>query len=73
MSMKDQNDLSPGNLVRITRNAIGVPAGTIALCLKRYKKRGDYSDGLEIWSVQLVGCEHNGAERRYLDVDLVKV
>ena len=65
--------MKPGNLVRITRNAIGVPAGTIALCLKRFKKRGDYCDGLEIWSVQIVGGEYNGTKRRYLDVDLVVV
>ncbi len=63
--------MKSGNLVRITRNAIGVPAGTIALCLKRLKKRGDYGEGTEIWSVQIVGGELNGTKRRYLDVDLV--
>jgi len=71
--MNEQRTLSPGNLVRITRNAIGIPAGTIALCMQRHKKRGDYDDGLEIWSVQLMNGKLRGQERRYLDVDLVEV
>ena len=65
--------MKPGNLVRITRNAIGIPAGTLALCLQRHKKRGDYDDGLEIWSVQLMNGKCRGRERRYLDIDLVEV
>ena len=71
--MNEQRTLSPGNLVRITRRAIGIPAGTIALCLQRHKKRGDYDDGLEIWSVQLMNGARRGTEKRYLDVDLVAV
>jgi hypothetical protein len=65
--------MKPGNLVRITRNAIGIPAGTLALCLQRHQKRGDYDAGLEIWSVQLMNGKCRGRERRYLDVDLVEV
>jgi hypothetical protein len=71
--MNEQRTLSPGNLVRITRRAIGIPAGTIGLCLQRHKKRGDYDDGMEIWSVQLMNGKLRGQERRYLDVDLVEV
>ncbi len=62
--------MSAGNLVMIKRDAIGVPAGTLALCLKRDKKRGDYDDGHEIWTVQLMNGKLRGHERRYLDVDL---
>ena len=65
--------MKPGNLVRITRNAIGIPAGTLALCLSRHQKRGDYDAGLEIWSVQLMNGKCRGRERRYLDIDLVEV
>jgi hypothetical protein len=59
--------MKPGNLVRITRNAIGVRAGTIALVMRKAKKRGngDY----EIWEVQLM----NGKSRRYMGMDLVVV
>ena len=71
--MNEQRTLSPGNLVRITRRAIGIPAGTLALSLQRHKKRGDYDDGMEIWSVQLMNGKLRGQERRYLDVDLVEV
>ena len=65
--------MKPGNLVRITRNGIGIPAGTLALCVSRHQKRGDYDAGLEIWSVQLMNGQCRGRERRYLDIDLVEV
>ena len=65
--------MKPGNLVRITRNGIGIPAGTLALCVSRHQKRGDYDAGLEIWSVQLMHGKLRGVERRYLDIDLVAV
>jgi hypothetical protein len=69
--MNEQRTLSPGNLVRITRHAIGIPAGTLALCLKRDEKRGDYGDSRhEIWTVQLMHGQLRGIERRYLDIDL---
>ena len=55
----------------IKRAAIGVPAGTLALCLKRDEKRGDYDDSYnEIWTVQLMHGQLRGIERRYLDIDL---
>ena len=71
--MNEQRTLSPGNLVRIPRNGIGIPAGTLALCVSRHQKRGDYDAGLEIWSVQLMHGKLRGVERRYLDIDLVEV
>ena len=63
--------MNPGNLVMIKRAAIGVPAGSLALCLKRDEKRGDYGDSRdEIWTVQLMHGQLRGTERRYLDIDL---
>jgi|TARA_R110002051_G_scaffold198330_1_gene265560 hypothetical protein len=65
--MNEQRTLSPGNLVRINRAAIGIPAGRIALVLRKVKKRGnaDY----EIWELQLMGGERR-AYVKYLGVDL---
>jgi len=74
-----------GNLVRITRASIGVPADSMGLIIKVGKPRGDYvmqghvtSEGMpmyppEIFTVQLIGVM--GAlgypsERRYLPRDL---
>ena len=62
--------MNAGNLVMIKRAAIGVPAGTVALCLKCEKKRGDYDDGHSIWCVLLMTGQLRGHERRYLDIDL---
>ena len=62
--------MSAGNLVMITRAAIGVPCGTIALCLKCEKKRGDYDNGHSIWCVLLMNGKLRGQHRRYLDIDL---
>ena len=65
--MNEQRTLSPGNLVRINRATIGIPAGRIALVLRKVKKRGntDY----EIWELQLMGGERR-AYVKYLGVDL---
>jgi hypothetical protein len=65
--MNEQRTLSPGNLVRINRAAIGIPAGRIALVLRKVKKRGnaDY----EIWELQLMGGERR-AYVKFLGVDL---
>ena len=62
--------MNAGNLVMIKRAAIGVPAGTFAMCLMRDKKRGSYNVGHEIWTVQLMHGQLRGIERRYLDIDL---
>jgi hypothetical protein len=65
--MNEQRTLSPGNLVRINRATIGIPAGRIALVLRKVKKRGnaDY----EIWELQLMGGERR-AYVKFLGVDL---
>ncbi len=62
--------MNPGDLVMINRKAIGVPSGTIALCLESREKRGQYEDGYEIWTVLLMNGELRGVKRRYLDIDL---
>lgn len=62
--------MNPGNLVMIKRAAIGVPSGSIALCLKCEKKRGDYDNGHSIWCVLLMNGKLRGQHRRYLDIDL---
>ncbi len=56
--------MQPGNLVRITRASIGVPAGTIALITNFYPTAT--SRTVEIWKVQLL----SGRTRRYLKRDL---
>ena len=61
--------MSAGNLVMIKRDAIGVPAGTLALCLKRDKKRSKFAHH-EIWTVQLMNGKLRGHERHYLEIDL---
>ena len=62
--------MNAGNLVVIKRAAIGVPSGSIALCLKCEKKRGDYDQGSAIWCVLLMNGKLRGVKRRYLDIDL---
>jgi hypothetical protein len=62
--------MNAGNLVMIKRAAIGVPSGSIALCLKCEKKRGDYDNGHSIWCVLLMNGKLRGVKRRYLDIDL---
>lgn len=62
--------MKPGNLVRITRASIGVPAGSLALIIE---KRGARSprDRIELYVVKLVGGR--AKTRRYLARDLRKV
>jgi hypothetical protein len=62
-----------GNLVRITRASIGVPAGTMGLILSSYETRGDYDTaaGEKIHILQLIGSSFPwGQNRRYLTRDL---
>lgn len=62
-----------GNLVRITRASIGVPAGTMGLILSSYETRGDYdtASGEKIHILQLIGGDFAwGQNRRYLGRDL---
>ena len=74
-----------GNLVKITRASIGVPADSMGLIIKVGEPRGDYvmqghvtSEGMpmyppEIFTVQLIGvlgALGYPSERRYLPRDL---
>jgi hypothetical protein len=56
--------MQPGNLVKITRASVGVPAGRIALITNFYPTTTSCS--VEIWEVQLL----SGRTRRYLQRDL---
>ena len=65
-----------GDLVKITRASIGVPAGTMGLILSSYECRGDYdtATGEKIHILQLIGARRVldavGHRRRYLARDL---
>ena len=65
--------MTAGDLVKVTRAAIGVPAGTMGLILSSYKTRGDYDTaaGEKIHILQLIGPDFPwGQRRRYLSRDL---
>ena len=64
-----------GNLVKITRASIGVPAGTLGLIVESYGVQGDYDTtlGEKIHILQLIGvlgALGYPSERRYLPRDL---
>ena len=58
-----------GDLVKVRRPQIGVPAGTLGLIVESYDVRGDYDItlGEKIHILQLIG---KPLERRYLGRDL---
>jgi len=58
-----------GDLVKVRRPQIGVPAGTLGLILESYDVRNDYdtAPGEKIHILQLIG---KPLERRYLGRDL---
>ena len=58
--------MQPGNLVKIIRAGIGVPAGTLALITDFFPASREAHRGFEIWEVQLL----SGRTRRYLKRDL---
>jgi len=59
--------MKAGDLVVITRASIGVPAGTLALCMDwDHMSLASKRLGTKIWFVQLL----NGKQRRYLEGDL---
>ncbi len=65
--------MTVGDLVKVTRAAIGVPVGTLGLIVASYETRGDYeiTPGEKIHILQLVGGEYPwGQNRRYLSRDL---
>ncbi len=65
--------MTVGDLVKVTRASIGVPAGTVGLILSSYETRGDYDTaaGEKIHMLQLIGGDFSwGQNRRYLTRDL---
>jgi len=61
--------MTPGDLVKITRNAIGVPAGTIGLITK-VECAEDNHFKLFYYSVLIYRKGKDLTERRYLREDL---
>ena len=61
-----------GNLVKINRAAIGVPAGTMGLIMESHAPGADSLRQLneKIHTVKLLGLAHPHRERRYLTRDL---
>jgi len=57
--------MQPGNLVKIIRAGIGVPADTLALITDFFPASRE-ANAIEIWEVQLL----SGRTRRYLKRDL---
>ncbi len=72
--------MTAGDLVKVTRASIGVPAGTLGLILSSYDVRGDYdtAPGEKIHMLQLIGTrkvlDAVGHRRRFLarDLEIVK-
>jgi len=67
-----------GDLVKVKRACIGVPAGTVGLILSSHDIRGDYdiAAGEKIHELQLINSDipHPMLTRRYLarDLEIVK-
>ena len=55
--------MKAGNLVRVTRAMIGVPAGSLGLLIKKERSEADF----HIWTVKFMCREHT---RRLLGRDL---
>ena len=65
--------MTVGDLVKVTRAAIGVPVGTLGLIVSSHETRGDYATGTgeKIHILQLIGGDFPwGQNRRYLSRDL---
>lgn len=65
--------MTVGDLVKVTRAAIGVPVGTLGLIVSSHATRGDYdtASGEKIHILQLIGGDFPwGQNRRYLSRDL---
>ena len=62
--------MKPGNLVKINRAAIGIPAGTMGLIMETHAPRADSLEQLneKIHTVKLLGLPR--PDRRYLTRDL---
>ena len=59
-----------GELVEITCNSIGVPAGTIGLIRERELRRDDEGGGRYVYTVQLIGKPDTVRTRCFLDKEL---
>ena len=63
--------MKAGNLVRVTRAMIGVPAGSLGLLIKKDRSEagveGETSMVIEVWTVKFTCREHT---RRLLGRDL---
>ena len=55
--------MKPGNLVRVTRAMIGVPAGSLGLLIVKERSEADFN----VWTVKFI-CREN--TRRLLGRDL---
>ena len=65
--------MKTGDLVRITRASVGVPANSLALVLRRRQIFDDFPPAewerdKVIWEVQMLNCVQR--TRRYLEMDL---
>ncbi len=60
--------MQSGNLVRIKRPSIGLPSGTLALCMSYTHMNGD-DKGTKIWQVSIIGPARR-LTGRYLEGDL---
>jgi len=57
--------MNPGNLVKTTRASIGIPAGSLALILEKYRTMNTF-----VYVVEIIGVNRL---RRYLERDIRKV
>jgi len=61
-----------GNLVKIKRATVGVPAGTLGLIIEEYQERLDEFPAFPVYDVHVCGTPRHpiNKRRRYLEVDL---
>ena len=58
--------MTVGDLVKVTRAAIGVPVGTLGLIVSSHETRGDYdtASGEKIHILQLIGSSFPWGQNR---------
>ena len=63
--------MKPGNLVRVTRAMIGVPAGSLGLLIEKARSAATFDEAkdmeIEVWTVKFFCRDHT---RRLLGRDL---
>ena len=62
--------MKPGNLVKIHRSSIGVPAGTIGLIMESFRTSNGRAMKHHVHIVKLAGNPYNIKTRRYGPEDL---